>query len=117
MTFILPMPTSWNAAKRGRMDGMPHTQRPDLSNLVKAFEDALLKNDEGIHTYVGIKKIWGKEGRIVLHFHENGTFAYTNYANVEPGHEKPDTTLAGGSDSDAGNGRGDTQTAAGTGHP
>lgn len=35
------MPQSWSKKKRAAMDGRPHTQVPDLSNLVKAIEDAL----------------------------------------------------------------------------
>ena len=67
VTYVLPMPPSWGATKQKAMLDQPHMQRPDLSNLVKAFEDALCKNDETIHTYVSVQKIWGTQGKIVLH--------------------------------------------------
>ena len=64
--FILPMPTSWSEKKRVEMDGQPHKSRPDLDNLVKAFEDALLIEDSHVHTYTNITKTWGRNGSIIL---------------------------------------------------
>lgn len=66
--YVLPMPRSWSMKKKRTMDGHPHLQKPDLSNLTKAFEDALFANDSAIHMMAG-RKIWGYEGRIeVTHF-------------------------------------------------
>ena len=48
------------------MRGKPHRQKPDLDNLVKAFKDALLKDDKGVHTYGIMQKIWGDTGEIVV---------------------------------------------------
>ena len=67
ITFVLPMPKSWPQAVRDVQDGKPHRSRPDLSNLVKAFEDALCPKDETIHTYRSVRKVWGKSGKIVIH--------------------------------------------------
>jgi len=67
ITFYLPMPKSWSQKKKALMDQQPHRQKPDLSNLVKAFEDALLKEDCQIHTYQEIDKMWGKTGMIIIH--------------------------------------------------
>jgi len=64
--FVLPMPKSWSEKKKKEMDGQPHKQTPDLDNLIKAFQDALLKDDSHIHTYNNMKKIWGREGQIIL---------------------------------------------------
>ena len=64
--FCLPMPKSWNDEKRQEMDGKPHTQVPDLSNLLKALEDALYADDSTIHTYAGLSKIWGRSGFISI---------------------------------------------------
>ena len=48
------------------MDGMAHTQKPDLDNLLKAVFDAHLSDDSGIHTIGGVSKIWGLKGRISI---------------------------------------------------
>ena len=64
--FVLPMPKSWSERKKKKMDGQPHKQRPDLDNLIKGFKDALLIEDSHIHTYHNMKKIWGREGAIIL---------------------------------------------------
>lgn len=66
VTFVIPMPLSWSRVKREKMDGQPHTSRPDLDNLIKAFKDALLEEDSHVHTYQNMKKIWGKKGQIIL---------------------------------------------------
>ncbi len=66
ITFVLPMPKSWSKKKKEMMDGQPHKSRPDLDNLIKAFKDALLEEDSHIHTYDGMKKVWGKKGQIIL---------------------------------------------------
>ncbi len=66
LIFVLPMPSSWSTRKRENMRGKFHTQKPDLDNLIKAFKDALLKKDEGIHSYGEMHKIWGDTGRILI---------------------------------------------------
>lgn len=63
--FELPMPKSWSERKRNAMRGRPHQQKPDLSNLLKAIEDALMQNDERIHT-VRAKKIWSGIPQIII---------------------------------------------------
>ncbi len=65
VTFILPMPKSWSAKRRINTDTAPHMQRPDLSNLLKALEDAIYKEDSVIYD-VHIKKVWGFEGKIII---------------------------------------------------
>lgn len=62
--FILPMPASWSDKKKKDYDGKPHLQTPDLDNLVKAFKDALLKQDSQVWKYDRIIKLWGYEGLI-----------------------------------------------------
>jgi Holliday junction resolvase RusA-like endonuclease len=66
MTFVLPMPKSWSKKKKREMEHQPHTQRPDLDNLIKAFQDALAKEDSYVHTYKNVKKVWGYEGKIYV---------------------------------------------------
>ena len=71
LSFVMPRPKSWSKKKQQEMDGSPHQQRPDLSNLVKAFEDALLPEkfggDSAIYEYYRVKKIWGIQGKIIIH--------------------------------------------------
>lgn len=61
--FYLPMPKSWSNKKRQEMLGLPHEEKPDGDNLVKAFIDALLKDDRKMHD-VHYRKFWSVEGRI-----------------------------------------------------
>ena len=65
VTFILPMPKSWSKKKRAVMDGKPHMSRPDLSNLLKALEDAIYSEDSVIYD-IHIEKRWGYEGKIIV---------------------------------------------------
>jgi|GEM_PF-773832 Holliday junction resolvase RusA-like endonuclease len=65
LTFVLPMPRSWSDAEKARMDGCPHTRKPDTSNLVKNVEDALCKRDEELWD-IGARKFWGREGAVVI---------------------------------------------------
>lgn len=44
-TFHIAMSTSWSKKKRVEMNGKPHRQKPDGSNLIKAVEDALFSED------------------------------------------------------------------------
>lgn len=66
LTFVMPMPKSWNDSKRVAMDTKPHQQKPDLDNLMKAFKDSLCEDDSFVHTYEDVKKVWGKEGAIIV---------------------------------------------------
>jgi Holliday junction resolvase RusA-like endonuclease len=64
--FILPMPKSWNAKKKEQKNGVPHTQTPDLDNLLKALLDAHTNDDSGVHTLSGLSKCWGYTGEIEI---------------------------------------------------
>jgi len=66
ITFVLPMPKSWSERKKSRLEGEPHTTKPDLSNILKAAEDALYSDDSAIWHYAGLKKVWGRSGRIII---------------------------------------------------
>ena len=63
ITFYIPAPKE--AAKtRELYRDMPHTKKPDIDNLIKAFLDCF-EEDKMIHT-INAKKIWTLEkGRIV----------------------------------------------------
>ncbi len=65
VTFIIPMPESWPKTKKLSYDGTAHMNRPDLSNLQKALEDALYQEDSGIYD-IHCTKLWGRKGGIVI---------------------------------------------------
>ncbi len=65
ITFRLPMPVSWSQKKRQAMNGKPHQQKPDTDNMVKAFTDALTKEDCAIYEEHA-RKYWAVEGSIVV---------------------------------------------------
>ena len=62
--FHIPMPKSWGIKKKHKMAGKPHTQKPDLDNLLKALLDAHTNDDSGIHELSCIAKIWARDGSI-----------------------------------------------------
>ncbi len=66
ITFVLPMPASWSQKKKDAMRFMPHEQKPDLDNLIKALVDAAYRNaDDGkVSSYGRTEKIWGDIGEI-----------------------------------------------------
>jgi len=63
--FFLPVPRSWSGKKKFEKYGNPHTQRPDIDNLLKGFMDALLPEDSQIWN-VKVTKLWGTEGSIYV---------------------------------------------------
>lgn len=65
--FCLPMPKSWGIKKKQKMAGKPHTQKPDIDNLAKAFLDSLYTDDSHIHT-ITLSKIWGRDGFIRIDY-------------------------------------------------
>jgi len=65
ITFYMPMPKSWNQARRRDMLGMPHCQRPDLDNLLKSLMDALLPEDSHVHE-IHVRKLWDGLGAIEI---------------------------------------------------
>lgn len=74
------IPKSWTKKKKAEMEGMPHQQRPDIDNYVKAILDALCEEDSYVHTvnarkvwfsepFITIKNNYGKEGRFDCRLH------------------------------------------------
>lgn len=61
--FVIPMPKSWSKKKKFAHNGEPHRQRPDLSNLLKALEDACY-HDDSIIWDISVQKVWGYAGEI-----------------------------------------------------
>lgn len=71
INFYLPVFRTWKKYKKLAMHMKLHQSRPDLSNLLKAFEDALILEDKGIANYAGLSKFWVNEptGRIEIIIH------------------------------------------------
>jgi Holliday junction resolvase RusA-like endonuclease len=55
--FFIPVPASWSKKKKKLHHLQYHTSTPDLSNLLKAFEDSLLAEDRHIAHYE-VSKWW-----------------------------------------------------------
>lgn len=67
--FYMPMPKGWSTKKRKAMNFEAKKSMPDLSNLTKAFEDGLLKQDNAIWDY-RVSKYWydGEKGYIEIEY-------------------------------------------------
>ena len=65
LIFGIPMPKSWSKKKKERMNLMPHQQKPDLDNLIKAFKDTF-GDDAHVHTYGIMRKVWAHEGFVTI---------------------------------------------------
>lgn len=65
--FYLPVSKSWSKKKKAAHHDLPHENKPDADNLIKAFKDALLKQDSVIWDY-RVTKRWtnSDEGRIEI---------------------------------------------------
>jgi Holliday junction resolvase RusA-like endonuclease len=63
--FLISMPPSWSKKKKNEMRGKPHQETPDLDNLLKAINDALLAEDKTIHE-IHARKIWADKGQIII---------------------------------------------------
>ena len=56
--FYIPVPKRWSKKKKAAMHGQMHLQKPDESNLLKAFEDSLSIVDEQVAQMSGLGKFW-----------------------------------------------------------
>ena len=65
VTFVLPFPQSFSNKRKTKWIGKPHTQRPDLDNLLKALSDAVYGEDSGIYDIWATKR-WGTTGKIII---------------------------------------------------
>ena len=65
VTFILPLPESTSKKLKLKLNGMPHMQKPDLDNYLKALLDSLFVNDSMVWDIHATKK-WGLFGKIVI---------------------------------------------------
>ena len=65
LIFYLPMPESWSKKKRADMANRPCLKKVDIDNLIKAFLDAVCKEDSHIYEISAIK-YWDYTGSIIL---------------------------------------------------
>ena len=65
ITFRISMPKSWSIKKRDLMRNKPHQETPDLDNLLKAVNDALLEQDKIIYQ-ISATKLWADIGEIII---------------------------------------------------
>lgn len=68
-------PKSWSKRKLDATIHRPHTQRPDLDNILKAIEDGLNRiafADDAQIAEIDARKVWGHEGKVVVMVEEIG---------------------------------------------
>jgi len=58
VTFFIPCPKTWSKKKKKRYHNTLHQSRPDLKNLLQAWEDALFSEDKYIAHYSYLCKKW-----------------------------------------------------------
>jgi len=63
--FLIPMPNSWSAKKKDKMNGMPMKVKPDTDNLIKAVKDTFCKNDSNIYREISEKR-WAFKGSVII---------------------------------------------------
>ena len=66
ITFVIKIPKSISKKKTLEIVGKPHDKKPDLDNLIKAFQDCLLDNDSFVYRYNNVQKLWGLDDMIII---------------------------------------------------
>jgi len=67
--FHMPIPSSIPKTKQQGMDGMIHTSRPDLDNMIKFVADAcnqILYNDDAQIAFIQAKKVYSLEPKTII---------------------------------------------------
>lgn len=64
--FLVPMPLSWSAKKKEKMNKFPVKTRPDADNYVKAFMDSLLAEDGNVYKIIAEKR-HAYQGSIIIY--------------------------------------------------
>lgn len=73
---VFKVPASWPKKKAAATIWRPHTQKPDLSNLIKHLEDGLNRiaweDDSQIAEYGACSKVWGDSDRTIITIEQIG---------------------------------------------
>ncbi len=62
--FWMPIPPSWSKKKKLDAEGTPHTQTPDIDNLLKALLEGVYRDRDAIVWSVWAEKRWALSPRI-----------------------------------------------------
>jgi hypothetical protein len=65
LVIYLPMPVSWPKSRRDAMNGSPHQNDPDKTNLEKSVEDSACSRDERLYDGRAVK-VWAGAARLVV---------------------------------------------------
>lgn len=68
--FHLKIPEYWSKKRKNQLIGAPHQQKPDLDNLIKAFQDALECEDMQVYE-LKAKKLWSDTNLIIVRYGEH----------------------------------------------
>lgn len=72
--LTIPFPKSFSKKKKKELNGMPHNQKADIDNYVKAIFDALTnvvwKDDKQVAHLIA-KKVWGYNANIKIQVNDN----------------------------------------------
>ena len=73
ITAFFEVPTSYSKKKKKELIGQPHTNKPDIDNIVKIILDSLnglaYKDDKQI-VKLEVEKLYGEEAKVVLEIEE-----------------------------------------------
>lgn len=67
--FHMPIPNSFSKRKRRALSGQPHGKKPDLSNLIKFFEDTfngVLYHDDSLIAKIHCSKVQSHEPKTII---------------------------------------------------
>jgi len=68
--FTVAIAKSISKKKRALLDGTAHLSVPDADNLLKAFLDALYRDEDDSHVWNALPvKVWGLQGSIAVFSH------------------------------------------------
>lgn len=69
IVFYMRIPSSYSKIRKTRLEGTPHTKKPDLDNLIKNLLDrgtGILWTDDSRLSSIVAKKKWSEKPRIDL---------------------------------------------------
>lgn len=69
LIFVIKIPKSWSKKKKAKFLDQPHTQTPDVDNLIKFIFDSLNSRvfvDDSQIFKVEAMKMWGEKGKTIM---------------------------------------------------